>query len=212
MASCAVSEPVSDVVRHDTASKSGFGAPMSLSNDFALNWLERDPSPRLVVTADLFIHWLNDAACHFLNETPGIARTDNTLCFDSIVDRHQCEMLVRSIEHSASLYLTSSQNDFLLIRAERLPDDPAGSLVALTLNSRHWTAQATRLDAIEAAFHLTRRELEIVRLLTQGMNAACIGTQVGCALETVRRHVKNIYLKVDVSNREELLNKLFVLF
>ncbi len=53
-------------------------------------------------------------------------------------------------------------------------------------------------------FGLTARELEIVRLIAQGMTNKDIARECEIAEETVKRHLKNIFDKVGVWNRLEL--------
>lgn len=53
-------------------------------------------------------------------------------------------------------------------------------------------------------FGLTTRELEVVRLIAQGMTNKDIAQECQIAEETVKRHLKNIFDKVGVWNRLEL--------
>ena len=53
-------------------------------------------------------------------------------------------------------------------------------------------------------FGLTTRELEIVRLIAQGMTNKDVAKECDIAEETVKRHLKNIFDKVGVWNRLEL--------
>ncbi len=53
-------------------------------------------------------------------------------------------------------------------------------------------------------FGLTIRELEVVRLIAQGMTNKDIAQECKIAEETVKRHLKNIFDKVGVWNRLEL--------
>jgi predicted ATPase/ATP/maltotriose-dependent transcriptional regulator MalT len=48
---------------------------------------------------------------------------------------------------------------------------------------------------------LTRRELEVLRLLTQGLTSAQIATQLVIGLVTVNSHVRSIYSKLGVTSR-----------
>lgn len=54
-----------------------------------------------------------------------------------------------------------------------------------------------------AAFALSEREAEVLKLLAQGTSYAETGTQLGIGLGTVQTHVKNIYRKLEVNSREE---------
>jgi DNA-binding NarL/FixJ family response regulator len=50
---------------------------------------------------------------------------------------------------------------------------------------------------------LTRRELEILRLVAEGRSNAQVGRMLWVTEQTVKFHLSNIYRKLDVSNRTE---------
>jgi len=56
---------------------------------------------------------------------------------------------------------------------------------------------------------LTRRELEILEMLSKGLVYKEITDKLFISTETVRKHVYNIYNKLHVSNRVEAVNKYF---
>ena len=53
-------------------------------------------------------------------------------------------------------------------------------------------------------YALTRRELEVLRLIVDGCSNREIATSFGLSEETVKRHLSNIFDKVGVSTRLEL--------
>jgi DNA-binding CsgD family transcriptional regulator len=59
-------------------------------------------------------------------------------------------------------------------------------------------------------YHLTKREQEIASLICSGSSYKQIGEHLYIAERTVTKHVQNIFDKVHVSNKLELLNKLGV--
>jgi DNA-binding CsgD family transcriptional regulator len=52
---------------------------------------------------------------------------------------------------------------------------------------------------------ITRRELEIVDCLVEGATARDVADQLDLSFHTVRTHIKNIYDKLGVINRVELV-------
>ena len=72
----------------------------------------------------------------------------------------------------------------------------ARELVALV----HERATA-RPDGGGAASELTRRELEILRLLTQGLGTAAIADRLHVSRATVRNHIQSVFAKLDVHSR-----------
>lgn len=57
--------------------------------------------------------------------------------------------------------------------------------------------------------NLTKREVEILNLLTQGFRYKEIANQLNISTETVRTHVRNLYEKLHVQSRTEAINKVF---
>ena len=55
--------------------------------------------------------------------------------------------------------------------------------------------------------HLTRREIQVLRLVSVGMSHKEIAMTEGISFHTVRQHVKSILCKLDASNSAELVRK-----
>jgi two-component system, NarL family, nitrate/nitrite response regulator NarL len=58
-------------------------------------------------------------------------------------------------------------------------------------------------DARRRAEHLTRRELEVLTLLTEGATSEDIAARLTISLNTVRTHIQNILTKLQVRSRLE---------
>jgi DNA-binding NarL/FixJ family response regulator len=56
---------------------------------------------------------------------------------------------------------------------------------------------------------LTEREVEVVKLLAQGLRNKEIASMLGISEETVQSHVKNIFSKLDVTDRTAAVNVAF---
>lgn len=65
-----------------------------------------------------------------------------------------------------------------------------------------------RCATLAASAGLTPREQEILALLAQGRNAPHIAQTLGLSTGTVKNHISSIYRKVDVGDRQGLLNLL----
>ena len=59
-------------------------------------------------------------------------------------------------------------------------------------------------------YNLTAREIEIIRQLMKGQPYKLIGDQLHISDKTVAKHISNIFTKVSVNNKVELINKLEV--
>jgi DNA-binding NarL/FixJ family response regulator len=80
------------------------------------------------------------------------------------------------------------------------------------LNAVHLAARGLQLTPRASAGggppgsdRLTRREAEVLPLLSQGATNPQIAVALGIGVETVRTHARNIYRKLGVSSRGELL-------
>ncbi|WP_445721291.1 response regulator transcription factor, partial [Flavobacterium sp.] len=56
---------------------------------------------------------------------------------------------------------------------------------------------------------LSVRENEVLNLLSKGKSYASIAEELFLSVNTIKTHVRNIYEKLQVSSREELMNKRF---
>lgn len=68
--------------------------------------------------------------------------------------------------------------------------------------------QASSSSGIAATLQLTDREKEVLALLRQGHTNKNIGTLLCISETTVKTHIQNIYKKVGVNNRVQLINSL----
>jgi len=67
--------------------------------------------------------------------------------------------------------------------------------------------QDTFYDSFRAKYQLSRREVEIMRMIKDGNLNKEIAKELSLSVQTVETHRKNIYLKLQVSSRIELVNK-----
>lgn len=65
------------------------------------------------------------------------------------------------------------------------------------------TINETELEKL----NLTTREYEVLQLLTQGFTNAEIGDKLSLSLSTIKTHVSNLFVKMDVKNRTQALEK-----
>ncbi|MEO6611565.1 MAG: helix-turn-helix transcriptional regulator [Chitinophagaceae bacterium] len=59
----------------------------------------------------------------------------------------------------------------------------------------------------QSAGLVTPREKEVLQLLAKGMTYREIALQLGVTAETIKKHLKNIYQKLQVQNKIKALNK-----
>ncbi|MBN1698727.1 MAG: helix-turn-helix transcriptional regulator [Spirochaetales bacterium] len=63
-----------------------------------------------------------------------------------------------------------------------------------------------RLDAGLTRYGLSQRERELIMFLLDGKETKEIGAAMSISVNTVKKHIRNIYEKCGVQNRVELLN------
>jgi len=60
-------------------------------------------------------------------------------------------------------------------------------------------------DAVEIASHgLTYRQVEVIRLISQGLSNKEVGSRLEIAEGTVKLHLRNIYMRLGLRNRTAL--------
>src|SRR5688572_32287203 len=57
-------------------------------------------------------------------------------------------------------------------------------------------------------YNLSAREVEVIKLLVKGIPYKIISSDLSISEKTVSKHVSNIFMKVGVNNKVELINKL----
>ncbi len=86
---------------------------------------------------------------------------------------------------------------------DKTPYDAAATLkVPLSAESKDDRAFAL----LRERHFLTDREVEVARLMAQGRSKAAIAGKLFLSENTVRTHARNLYAKLDVHNRQELLD------
>jgi ATP/maltotriose-dependent transcriptional regulator MalT len=68
--------------------------------------------------------------------------------------------------------------------------------------------QNINIDSKLKEFDLTKREKDVLRLIAEGYSNDDIAKKIFISKNTVKSHIKNIYLKLDVKNRIQVIKKL----
>jgi DNA-binding CsgD family transcriptional regulator len=82
--------------------------------------------------------------------------------------------------------------------------ESAWSLIPILRSEAQDLSESCKLLA--SRYHLTSREEEIMVLLARGRSAAYIESKLEIKLSTVQSHSKNLYRKLDVHSRQDLLD------
>ncbi len=89
------------------------------------------------------------------------------------------------------------------IKEGRMPMSPLVATKALAyLRQKTSTLETTKLET----FELTNREIEILEHLSEGRNYQFIAEQLFISPRTVRNHISNIYKKLQVNSKGEVIS------
>ena len=121
-------------------------------------------------------------------------------------------MRPRSIEFECKLLLPAPRGTtrgFFFIRGPDGRDFNERDRTVLTLLQPHLADVRTTWQRKREPAGLTARETEIVRLLAHGLTNREIADQLFIATGTVRRHLENIFEKLDVHTRTAAVAQAF---
>jgi DNA-binding NarL/FixJ family response regulator len=117
---------------------------------------------------------------------------------------HRHEMIDATIAAGAVAYVIKSVHPDDLASAIRQVFDHSIYFAHTTMQAQPATNGTPARPAVPADRHgLTRRELEILRLVSEGHSNAELARQLWVTEQTIKFHLSNIYRKLDVSNRTE---------
>jgi DNA-binding NarL/FixJ family response regulator len=123
-----------------------------------------------------------------------------------LTDSEDEEHIVGLVLAGAGGYLLKSAHGDELVQAIR--SVRAGDFVCDPLLAQRLFKRTVRLPiAVNSAEHLTRREIDVLKLAARGMNNKHIAAQLGIRDRTVRQHLMNIFGKMGVSSRTEAVSK-----
>lgn len=120
------------------------------------------------------------------------------------------EKIFEALSAGASGYITKKTDPSKMLAAiKELYNGgaPMSSQIARKVVSAFSTHQSA--SVAESLEILSKREMEILEMLSKGMVYKEIAEGLSISSETVRKHVYNIYNKLHVSNRVEAVNKFF---
>jgi DNA-binding NarL/FixJ family response regulator len=82
----------------------------------------------------------------------------------------------------------------------------AFKMLQLVQNNEMSLSEKETAEAPKNSFDLTQREKEILSLLVQGLLYKEIGNELGISTNTAKKHVINIYNKLHVNSRAQVIN------
>ena len=119
------------------------------------------------------------------------------------------ELMVEALQLGAKGYLLKSLTSIELVKAIRTTYSgevwAARRILTEVLENLRQKVQEMSVPFSEMRDTLTDREQEIVKWVTQGMTNKEIASRLGISDKTVKTHVRNVFNKLKISRRLELL-------
>ena len=112
-------------------------------------------------------------------------------------ERHDPQAIDEAFEAGASIYCvrTAETEDLVAALGQAFEQS-----IFIATDGSHGTAP---VEEIVPAHGLTRKELEVLRLLAEGGSNAELARMLAVTEKTVKFHLSNIYRKLNVANRTE---------
>ena len=180
----------------------------NLAAALALDWIEHDLMPRVIVADDLAILWSNIAGRSLLAQKRDLEERSGIL---STVDRSKQPGLARFVTSaevavSSWAFKRSDGDGHLLFRAQRI-DWGGGGMFGICFfgSGSEFHVRYADLDTV---FGLTPAEHRVLLDMLEGFEADRLSEIHAVSIETTRTHIRNIYAKLQVRSREALFHRL----
>ncbi|MES2380296.1 MAG: response regulator transcription factor [Bacteroidota bacterium] len=155
-----------------------------------------------VVLMDIDLPGINGIECiKFLKETCDVTQ------YMMLTVYEDDEKIFRSLEAGATGYMLKKTPPLQLVEA--IKDVSSGGSPMNAQIARKVVASFNKPKPNKAAEELTKRELELLELLSKGYRYKEIADKLFISQDTVRTHIRNIYIKLQVNSKIEAINKVF---
>ncbi len=159
-------------------------------------------SVEILVGAELDVLWSNAAALALVSRHGPVSLNDNRLILAQRRHEDGLRAFLAGLREETGVWVLSA-DEVWLVRAETIapPDAPPAWLLTWQL-----VTQADRYLWADIGLHLrlTPSETRTVRSLMDGSTIEQTATRQGVSIQTARTHVRRIYAKLGVNNREQL--------
>lgn len=199
------------IVEHDPLYRQAFESIFSLSPEFELTGLWSNTETAIREIAFRYPHIvLMDIQQPFMDGISCIRRlkkVNPAVQFLVFTDHEEeDELVIEAFKAGATGYLLKKDGPESLIKSIRelhAGGSPMSRSIARKLIN--FFGRYPTLDGKENL--LTKREEEVLSLLSEGKMYKEVAAWLGITMETTKKHIKHIYSKLEVQNRMEAVNK-----
>lgn len=177
------------------------------ASDAVAEWAGADPARRYIVTKDLCVVWASESAHRFLDDATVLHRAGSAI---RLTDHAQQSALADLVTHADDTFSTwhlsrAGSQEQLLFVARRI--SPGSDLVGLRIQDTSIGFQPQWAN-FAPAFSLTPAENRVALLLLDGNSVERTAGLLGLGEATIRTHVKRLYLKLEVTSKEEMFRRM----
>jgi DNA-binding CsgD family transcriptional regulator len=174
-----------------------------------MSWLDVEERPRILVRDDLTLVWANRLARSVLAERLDLMLRDGVLAMANRASAEALSNLVRGAGPTVSHWSVGREDGdgHLVLSALRLQTANGLAAVGIIFHGTR-SAVAPALGGFKEAFGLTAAESQVIGALMDGETAGRIGDRLEITIDTVRTHIRNAYVKLDVNSREQMFRRL----
>ncbi|CAN5525883.1 response regulator transcription factor [soil metagenome] len=149
------------------------------------------------------IHLSGKTGIDFISEIKPLCKLTQFVMFTSFEDS---DSVFNALKAGATGYLTKTTQPSKILEA--LLDVSKGGSPMSSHIARKIVLTFSEENNVELQ-KLSEREREILALLSKGLRYKEIADQLFLSPETIRTHIRNIYIKLQVNSRTDALNKVF---
>lgn len=156
----------------------------------------------MLVSNELEVFWSNAAALALMCRGGPVRLSENRLVLPQRRQEESLRAFLTGLDKGAGIWALKAE-DCWLVRAEPIAPPDAHTAWLLTWQSMGDPDRYLWAD-IGLHLRLTPSETRVLRSLLDGMSVDQTADQLAVSVQTARTHVRRIYAKLGVGNREQL--------
>lgn len=176
-------------------------------NPYFVQWTDQFSVPAMILAEDCAVLWSNPAADAILASGKDFQLHNGVVaCADKAQGQDFRAFLAALGDDVEAWVYRRDDAVHQLVRAEALRVDHMPRVVALMVYAIDGEDRFYWSD-FHKVFGLTPAETVVVKRIVGGEPAEMIAKDLSVALDTIRTHLRRIYLKLGINNREQLFSK-----